>query len=135
MLDLKGVDSRLPAELLRLLEQRGGTREVLVCSRHWRLIDRLRGSGVARAYSAGTDLQLAAVGARAARAGAAAVCIHRRLASGPAVRSLRDVVPRVMVWAVTTVDAARELTRDGVNGLILDDLDLSRAMPTAVAAA
>jgi len=56
LLDLKGVDGRLPRRLVATLARAGAERDVTVCSRTWRLLDRLpRNGSPRRVLSAGNE--------------------------------------------------------------------------------
>jgi glycerophosphoryl diester phosphodiesterase len=136
LLDLKGVDGRLPRGVAAALARAGDEREVTVCSRTWRLLDRLpRDGSVRRVLSAGSERQLARLPRRARDVQADGVSVHARLLTPGRVRSLADVVPRILAWAVTTIDAVHELAAAGVNGFILDDLAVLRLAAAHRAAA
>jgi hypothetical protein len=76
--------------------------------------------------SAGNEHQLGGLAARAATVAADGVSVHARLLTPARVRSLQDVVPRILTWGATTVERMQELAAAGVNGFILDDLAVLR---------
>jgi glycerophosphoryl diester phosphodiesterase len=123
MLDLKGIDRRLPADLDRALAPVGQERPVIVCSRSWRLLDALPRDGrFRRVYSAGSRRQLAAVADHARRHDADGIAVHSRLLTPGRAGALAAVVPLVMTWAVRSIEALQSLADEGVKGFVLDDL-------------
>jgi glycerophosphoryl diester phosphodiesterase len=136
MLDLKGLDGRLPGRVVAALERAGDARDVTVCSRTWRLLERLpRDGSLRRVLSAGNERQVERIGRRARALGVDGVSVHSRLLTPARVRSLADVVPRIMTWAVATIDHLHALAATGVNGFILDDLATIRLAADQRAAA
>jgi glycerophosphoryl diester phosphodiesterase len=125
MLDLKGIDRRLPAHLVRALARFDGNQPLLVCSRSWRLLDALpRDGSIRRVYSAGSQRQLAALGRRLLRNPADGVSVHSRLLTAQSARGLAELVPLVVTWSVASIDAVHALAANGVSGFVLDDLDV-----------
>jgi len=122
MLDLKGVHPALaPALAARLRDMPPGP-AVVVCSRHWWMLRAFAGDPRVRlALSAGSRYQLRRLRRRLRRAGADAVCVHRRLLTQAVVHELHRSVPYVLTWPVDHPDdlaAARSL---GVSGVIGKD--------------
>jgi len=123
MLDLKGVDPRLPrrvaAELARV---RPGV-PVTVCARRWRLLEPLDGmAGVRIVHSVGSRRQLRALRRRFRGRRLGGVSIHRRLLDAATVADLRRRADLVLTWPVTTAEDARRLGAWGVDGVIREGL-------------
>lgn len=114
MLDLKGVDPRLPGRLAGELADHPGP--VTVCSRNWRFLRRLRGPRVV--HSVGSRRQLRALRRRFAGRRLQGVSIDQRLLDAPTVADLRRRADMVLAWPVPTADDARRLASWGVDGLI-----------------
>src|SRR3954464_6628830 len=97
MLDLKGVDPRLPGRVAE--ELRGQALRVTVCSRRWAHLDPLGAvSGVRVVHSVGSRRQLRALRRRFARRRLAGVSIHRRLLDPDTVADLRERAELILTW-------------------------------------
>ena len=116
MLDLKGLDPRLPRRLAAELARHPGP--VTVCSRNWRFLRRLRGPRIV--HSVGSRRQLRALRRRFAGRRLDGVSIHRRLLDAATVADLRRRADMVLVWPVATAEEARRLASWGVDGVICE---------------
>jgi glycerophosphoryl diester phosphodiesterase len=117
LLDLKGRDERL-ADLV-LAELPAG-RQVTVCARSPRLLERFRGLAHVRVFqSAGTRRQVRALLRDADRA-LDGVAVHERLLDSALVAELAQRGLLVLTWPVNSVRRAAELSLLGVHGLISD---------------
>lgn len=120
VLDLKGRNRRLPALVTAALGEHAPELPVLVCARHWPLLDLVVSSPSVRlVYSVGTRRQLAALLRRADMSGRG-VSIHRELLDAPTVAELRRRADLVMTWPVATPEQVRELVGWGVQGMITE---------------
>lgn len=123
--DLKGFTRRLPRSIHRLVGDRG---QVTYSSRSWWILGWVRRHTSARTMKS--------VGNRWQRRlvtwthfdGDHGIVIHERLLHDGWLARLHEVTPTVIAWAVQDRDRAGELIAAGVAGLILDDLDLVRAL-------
>jgi hypothetical protein len=121
MLDLKGGDPRLAADVGRALERRRGHAPVSVCSQSWALLEPFRGrDGVRTIHSVGSTKALRALHGRFAGERLEGVSIHRKLLDAGVVAALHERAPLVISWPVATPDEARELAGWGVDGLITE---------------
>ncbi len=122
MLDLKGVDPRLPRRLAA--ELRGRALTVTVCSRRWSHLEPLaRLPGVRVVHSVGSRRQLAALRRRFAGRRLAGVSIHRRLLDPATVADLRRRSELILSWPVATAEEARLLGEWGVHGVITEHFE------------
>jgi glycerophosphoryl diester phosphodiesterase len=136
LLDLKGPDPRLGAEVLAATEDWRAERGLLVSARAWRTADRLRGAaGVTVMHSVGGAGCLAALLRRYPPGGLEGVCVHRRLLTPGVIAALRERAPRVWTWPVDDPWTGAALVRWGVTGLISDAPERLRALRRASPAA
>jgi len=128
MLDLKGIDRRLPHALRPVLANAAGRPSLIVCSRNWRLLDQLpRDGAIRRVYSAGSRRQLAVLAGHVHRVRGDGVSVHARLLTPEVTTSLAGIAPLLITWAAETSAAVHQLARGGVNGFVLDDMALLQA--------
>ena len=124
MLDLKGIDPRLPRHVAGALAAAGRRSRITVCSRNWRLLEPLRElPGVRVVHSVGSARQLRALRRRFAGRRLAGISIHRELLSADAVADLRRRADMLITWPVETRAEARRLSGWGVDGLISRDFE------------
>jgi glycerophosphoryl diester phosphodiesterase len=119
MLDLKGIDPRLPGRLAKELADHPGP--VTVCSRNWRFLRRLRGPRIV--HSVGNRRQLRALRRRFRHQRLEGISIHRRLLDAATIADLRRRAEMVLVWPVATAEEARMLASWGVDGLISERIE------------
>jgi glycerophosphoryl diester phosphodiesterase len=132
LLDLKGRDPRLPRAVMRAVEGWPAGRRLLVSSRVWRTVDRLRGVGTIETFhSVGSRWQLGALLRRYRPGALEGVAIHRRLLSPAVVAGLRERAPQVWSWPVDDPADAATLAGWGVTGFISDAPALLRPRPGA----
>ena len=121
MLDLKGPDPRLPGAVARAIEGWRGDRRLIVCSRIWRTVDRLRTTAdVTAVHSVGNRRELRALQRRYGPGRLEGVSVNRHLLSPEVVGRLRDRAPEVWSWTVDDPRQAKTLARWGVTGFITD---------------
>jgi glycerophosphoryl diester phosphodiesterase len=136
MLDLKGGDPAVGAEVARELHERAPERPVLVCSRNWAALAPFTGIGWVRTVrSARTRRELRRLlavldvgvgGGKKALAGAEpyGVSVHRSLLDPDAVAALHRYVEVVMTWPINddaALDAVLTLRGSGSLGVISDE--------------
>jgi glycerophosphoryl diester phosphodiesterase len=119
MLDLKGLDPRLPRRVAAELARHGG--QVTVCSRNWRFLRRL--AGVRVVHSVGSRRQLRVLRRRFAGRRLAGVSIHRKLLDPGTVADLRRRAELIITWPVATAEEARRLAGWGVDGVITEHFE------------
>jgi glycerophosphoryl diester phosphodiesterase len=135
MLDLKGGNPRLAADVLSALQPVLGRRRLIVCARAWALLEPFEGlPGVRTVYSAGNARQLRALLLRGHGRRLQGVSVHERLLNPATVAEIRSVADLVMTWPANAAGRARELAAMGVDGLITDRLDLARELGGAAEA-
>jgi glycerophosphoryl diester phosphodiesterase len=121
MLDLKGIDPRLPGEVMRAVDRWLAGRRLIVCSRTWRALEIFRGvAGVETLHSVGSRRQLHALLRRYPRRFPGGVSIDRRLLDPVVTAALRERTDRVWSWVVDDRETARTLASWGVTGFISD---------------
>jgi glycerophosphoryl diester phosphodiesterase len=122
MLDLKGRSHQLVDAVQPLLERtRAMERSVIVCARHWPLLESLQGAPyVHPVHSVGRASQLQRLLRLRHAEGSLGVSIHERLLTPHAIAQLRRRAQLVMSWPVNSVERARELLDAGIHGLISD---------------
>lgn len=131
MLDLKGMDRRLPSELVNAAKA-AGTERVSVCARNWRLLDALSDyPEIAVVHSIGSSRELRTIWPRLEPDANDAVSIHRRFVSPETVRMLKEKVSTVMTWPINDRAWLDRVTAAGVDGVISDSLDLVREITSA----
>lgn len=121
MLDLKGPDPRMPGALGRALAGWAGERRVIVCSRIWRTVNRLRATREVRAlHSVGSPRELRALTRRYRPGALEGVSVDHRLLSPAVVEALRERADLVWAWIVNDPERAALLAEWGVTGFISD---------------
>jgi glycerophosphoryl diester phosphodiesterase len=139
MLDLKGRDTRLSAQLAAAIAEHdpGAGRRLTLCSRSWKLLEPLSAAlpHARIVHSVGSRRQLDALRRRFADRRLAGVSIHRKLLDPSVVEDLRARAGLVMTWPVETPAQARLLADWGVDGVISQSFEsLSAALAPRVAA-
>jgi hypothetical protein len=125
-IDLKGWSPRLSRRVARALECRAG---YVVSSRAWWLLGPFHALDhveVLRSIGAPWQLRWFLAGHRHPVGGG--VTIRSDLLTPARVRALKRRVDRVLAWRVTSTEQARELASWGVDGVIVDGLDLAREL-------
>lgn len=124
--DLKGVTRRLPRAVHAVAGERD---DVTYSCRAWWVLGWVRRHTSARTMrSVGNRWQRWLIVRTRSRGPTDGIAIHTRLLDGDWLARLHAVTPTVFVWGVHDLGRARELQELGVTGLILDDLDLVRAL-------
>ena len=131
LLDLKGLNRRLPALVLETLAEHAPGRPFAVCSQNWDFLDTLcRYPEATTFYSVGNHRQLRALAHRLDRAGRHAVSIHSRLLDPATVRAIKERAAAVVPWRVHSAAHVQQLLAWGVDGINADDLALLRDLMT-----
>jgi glycerophosphoryl diester phosphodiesterase len=131
LLDLKGLNRRLPELVLQTLAEHAPGRRFAVCSQNWDFLDALRHLPEATTfYSVGNRGQLRALPYRLDRSGRHAVSINSCLLDAATVRAIKERASAVVPWRVRTTAQMRQLLAWGVDGINADDLALLRDLMT-----
>ncbi len=121
-LDLKGWDPRLARRVRAVLDP---DRTYVVSSRSWWLLRPFRSvDGVRVMRSIGAPWQLRWFRVRHRRGVGEAVCIRSDRLTPEVCSMLRRRSDGVFVWRVRSVEHADELVALGIDGLIVDDLEV-----------
>lgn len=129
-LDLKGFTSRLPRAVHRVVGDRPGT---TYSTRHWWILGWVRRRTSARTMkSVGNRFQRWLVVRTRFPGPRHGVVIHERLLDGTWLERLHEVAPIVVAWGADDRARADALIAAGIDGLILDDLELIRALRSAL---
>ena len=129
MLDIKSRDRRLPAALIAELETVAAGRRLTVASQQWHRLAALEQQPGARiVYSVGSERMLRALPAALSGRRLDGIAIDRGLLDGERVARLLALAPLLLAWTVNDEAQLRRLLAWGVNGVIVDDLVLLRAM-------
>ena len=129
MLDLKGIDPRLPHAVMRAVEGWLSGRRLIVCSRAWRAVEAFAGvAGVETLHSVGNRHQLRALARRFPDRLPGGVSIDRALLDPAVAAALRKRTDRLWSWPVNDADTARTLAAWGVTGFISDAPHLLRSV-------
>lgn len=122
-IDLKGWSRRLSRRVMQSLEGRSG---YVVSSRAWWLLDPFHTlDHVDVLRSIGAAWQLRWYLARHRHPSRGGVTIRSDLLTPAVVATLKTRVDRVFAWRVTSYEQARQLQQWGVDGVILDSLELA----------
>lgn len=121
MLDLKGPDPRMAGAVARAVAGWAGRHRLIVCSRIWRTVDRLRESADVRTlHSVGSPRELRVLPRRYGPGALEGVSVDHRLLTAAAVGGLRERADDVWAWIVDDPDRARLLAGWGATGFISD---------------
>lgn len=133
MLDLKGIHPGLAPHVASTLRSAVPGRPIILCTRHWRMLDAFRGDDAVRlVLSAGSRRQIGRLrvllksspdswpGSRRAFG----VSVKRTLITASDVADLRGAVQHVITWPVDTPAELDHARRLGVTGVIGKDLGL-----------
>lgn len=123
MLDLKGRRVSTGSAVLKLLRQNNYGDPILVCSRHWPLVDVFAEmSSVRRVLSARNRVELTRLLRRLSSTGPVyGVSVHRSLLNREVVAELNRRVEVLMTWPVNDVASLDQLLDVGVSGIISDE--------------
>lgn len=128
-LDVKSATPRAADAVLELYNDHASMLppRTLVCSKQWKLLDRLGAAGtdLQMFYSVGRTGNVEALLRRTERPHPpAGTSIRHSHLDEAAIRRLHDAGLRVLAWTVNNEDRARQLVAWGVDGIISDDLAL-----------
>ena len=129
MIDLKGQDPAIGAEVARELHERAPERPVLVCSRNWAALAPFAAVGWVRTLrSARTRRELARLLATLDGAAPYGVSVHRSLLDPDLAAELHRHVEVVMTWPVNDPAALDAVADLGVSGVISDEHTILQAL-------
>lgn len=127
-LDIKSSTPRAADAVLELYHDHAAMMpRTLVCSKQWKLLDRLGSAGtdLQTFYSVGRNGSIESLLRRSEREHPpAGTSIRHSHLNEAVVRRLHDAGLRVFAWTVNNEDRARQLVDWGVDGIISDDLEL-----------
>lgn len=130
MLDLKGRRTSTGRAVAELLHDRMPARDVLVCGRHWPVVDAVAELGFVRpVLSARNRAELAALRRRLRADGTGTtygVSVHQSLLDQGVGAMLRDHVPVVMTWPIDDLPALDRVIGLGANGVITNEPEILR---------
>ncbi|MFI5429325.1 hypothetical protein [Aeromicrobium sp. UC242_57] len=123
MLDLKGRRVSTALAVMDLVSRSGYRHPLMVCSRHWPLVDVFAGlPSVGRVLSARNRIELARLRRRLAETEPVyGVSVHRSLLDRRVVAELSRFVEVVMTWPVNDLAALDDVLDLGVTGVISDE--------------
>ena len=124
--DLKGWDRRLSRKVIAALEARPG---YVVSARAWWLLHPFRALDDVRVvHSIGAAWQLRWFRLRRRHSALDGVSIRSDLLTAEVVAELKSRAQVVFAWRVSSFEHACQLERWGVDGVIVDSLDLAREL-------
>lgn len=123
MLDLKGRRASTGRAVVQSLRDGGYRLPILVCSRHWPLVDAFAEVPfVRRVLSARNRGELARLRRRMSSSGPVhGVSVHRSLLNRAVVAELNQHVDVLMTWPVNDLDSLDQMLDLGVTGIISDE--------------
>lgn len=126
LVDLKGVRPSTARAVAGALASR---RSLTVSTKSWWLLGAFRCRAEVRTFrSAGNRLELALLLHLPSRLRPHGIVVHQRLLHGGLVVRLHERAQLVWAWGATDRAAAERLRSWGVDGLILDDVELIREL-------
>jgi glycerophosphoryl diester phosphodiesterase len=129
MLDLKGADGRLAAQVRQTMTVIAPGRPYAVCSQSWDLLEDFRDDrDVLAIHSVGDERMLHTVRERLTWHDRHAVSIDHRLLTPARITALRRLAPMLLAWTVNGEARMRQLLEWGVTGIISDRLDLLKRL-------
>jgi glycerophosphoryl diester phosphodiesterase len=136
-LDVKSSTPRAADAVLELYHDHASMMpRTLVCSKQWKLLDRLGAAGtdMKMYYSVGRTGNVNALLRRAERDHPpAGTSIRHSHLNADVVRRLHDAGLQVLAWTVNNQDRAGQLVDWGVDGIISDDLSILQSLERATA--
>lgn len=129
MLDLKGRDAEFPVAVAEVVRTAMPGRPYTVCSQLWNTLVPFHDDPDARViHSVGSAAALQRALPHLEDERFDGISIHKKLLSGTVVQELLKRVSLVMTWPVNQEADLRRLQALGVNGFIIDDLELVRRL-------
>lgn len=130
-IDLKGHHPRLGQRVVTNLQRIQPEREIIICGRAWRQLDRIVDvPNVHVFFSVGTEEELARVWPRLERAHQPAISIDYGLLTDETLDRLHNLGATIIAWTVNDPDIAGTLFKRGVDGFTSDNLDLLQRIVT-----
>jgi glycerophosphoryl diester phosphodiesterase len=129
MLDIKSSTGKLPQALTAELEAVASGRRYTVSSQQWHQLAALEDQPNARiVYSVGSERMLRDLPDALSEHRVDGIAIHRELLDEERAARLRELAPLLFSWAVNDEATLERLLGWGVNGVIVDDLELLQAI-------
>jgi glycerophosphoryl diester phosphodiesterase len=129
MFDLKGEHPALPDALLRATEDQLPHRPYAVSSQNWDFLDAFLGVGEARVIrSIGSEQAVARMRGDLPRWSGAGVGFNQELLTPSLIEEFAAGTPLIVTWTVNAIWRAQDLLRQGVGGIISDNLELIRRL-------
>ena len=121
-LDLKGTLPRLGERVVRAVRRQQPDREIVLCGRDWRQLDRVAHLPFVHVfYSVGTDDELARVWPTLESAPTRAISINYVLLTDEVLNRLDNLGTTIIAWTVNDPEMARTLMAKGVDGFTSDN--------------
>ncbi|MDQ4044804.1 MAG: hypothetical protein M3173_05075 [Chloroflexota bacterium] len=122
MLDLKGRDPNLAADILETMRQEHIEHEIVMCTRNWLHLDRIHDAGdVHRIYSVGSQQERDAIFSRVETMEHPAVSIHHDLVTPALMRRFDEAGVTVISWGATTRTEVDLLLSLGIDGITVSE--------------
>jgi len=129
-LDLKGVDPKLPVQMVELIRELQPERQIILCGRTWPQLDLVEEEeDVTVFFSVGSDEELTAIWSKLDGMEVPAISIHKRYLDADTVKKFKERNTTIVTWAVNTFAEARELHERGVDGFTTDNQELIKWIP------
>lgn len=128
MLDIKGRNPEIARRVIEELQRYHPGQPVLVCSQNWDLLEPFRDYPPATiVHSIGNRWQLRRAWPHLKLDSHDAISIQYRLLDRKVVAALQEHVSLVFTWPINSPGRLEQVTRWGVDGVIVDNLDLMDA--------
>lgn len=135
-LDLKGVDTNLPCQLVEEIRSIQPRRQIIFCGRTWPQLDQVVDfDDVTVFYSVGSDEEFATIWDRLDRMQHPAISINKRFLTAETVARFKKCDVTMVTWTVNTFAEAKRLHELGVDGFTTDNPEMVKWIPIERAAA
>jgi glycerophosphoryl diester phosphodiesterase len=125
MLDVKGINPRLPRMVIDVVRESRSDAPVTVCSQNWAMLERFRGVPQFHlVHSIGNRRQLHGAWRVLQREGFDVVSIHARMLNAELVARLKTHVSAVITWPINTSTLLDHVIDMGVDGITSDNFAL-----------
>lgn len=135
-LDLKGVDTRLPLQLVEEIRAIQPERQIILCGRTWPQLDQVVDfDDVTVFYSVGSDEEFANIWSRLDRMTHPAISINKRFLTKEVVSRFKERDVTMVTWTVNTFAEAKRLHELGIDGFTTDNFEMVKWISIERAAA
>jgi glycerophosphoryl diester phosphodiesterase len=129
-LDLKGVDPKLPTQMVEYIRKHQPERKIILCGRTWAQLDLVEEhEDVTVFFSVGSDEEFAAIWSRLDKMEHPAISINKRFLTEETVRTFKDRGVTIVTWTVNTFAEAKRLHGYGVDGFTTDNPEMVKWIP------